>query len=244
MKPDMIREVIKSMIKDSGGSIDKIHLEKFMERMNECFMYNTWNYWLGTIIEKNPLDLMIIQEIMYEKRPDTIIECGTGRGGLTYYIATLMDLMNIDGKVITIDHNSNPRVVAHPKKRFITVGGKIIPVDIDVYQASTLPKHPKIEYIYSDCLTADIPKLGTKTMVILDSDNSAKYVYLELEKFSKIVSIGQYIIVANTILQEEDGGPAGAVKKFLRKNKNFAADKSREKFGISSNPGGYLLRIS
>ena len=81
-------------------------------------------------------------------------------------------------------------------------------------------------------------------MVILDSDNSAEYVYAELKKFSKIASIGQYIIVANMILQEEDGGPAGAVKKFLKEKKNFVVDKSREKFAISSNPGGYLLRIS
>ena len=81
-------------------------------------------------------------------------------------------------------------------------------------------------------------------MVILDSDNSAKYVYAEMEKYSKMVSLGQYMLVENTISPDKINGPAGAVKKFLGKNRHFVADHSREKFAISSKPGGYLLRVS
>ena len=161
-KPDMFSKVIKSMIEDSGGSVDKIHLDKYMELMEECFMYNPRNFWLGVKIEKSPLDLMILQEVIFEKRPDTIIECGTGYGGSVYYMATLMDLMNIDGRIITIDHQEYPPLEAYPKKDFITVGGKTITVDIDLYQARTRPKHPKIEYIFSDCLTADMPNWALK----------------------------------------------------------------------------------
>ena len=242
-KPDMFSKVIKSMIEDSGGSVDKIHLDKYMELMEECFMYNPRNFWLGVKIEKSPLDLMILQEVIFEKRPDTIIECGTGYGGSVYYMATLMDLMNLDGKIITVDHHEY-QTQAYPKKEFIKIGGKIVAVNLDLFQE---PTHPRIEHVYSDCLNADMPELRereSKTMVILDSDNSATYVYKELEKFSRMVTIGQYIIVTNTIIPEKSNGPAGAVKKFLYKNKSFIADKSREKFGISSNPGGYLLRIS
>src|SRR3989344_9521007 len=101
MNSTVFREVIKSMIRDSGGSVNKINLEKSIELIGECFMYNSWNFWLGKIIEKSPLDLMILQEIMFEKRPITIIECGTGYGGSSYYMATVMDLMNIDGKITT-----------------------------------------------------------------------------------------------------------------------------------------------
>jgi len=236
-------ELIKLIIDDSDGSVSKVNRDKFMELINECFMYNPRNFWLGVIIEKNPLDLMILQEIMFEKRPDTIIECGTFYGGLTYYMATLMDLMNIDGKIISIDHQGNPPPVAHPKKEFVKIDGEVTAIDMDLYQLRTRPKHPKVEYIRSDCLTFDIPKLGFNTMVVLDSDNSAEYVYAELEKFSKIVGVGQYIIVENTSLSDKINGPAGAVEKFLSKNNNFVIDHSREKFGISSNPGGYLLRV-
>ena len=244
MRSDMFSQVIKSMIKTSGGSVNKTHLDKYLELIEECFMYNPCNFWLGTIIEKSPLDLMIFQEIIFEKRPNTIIECGTGCGGLAYFLATLMDLMNIDGKIITIDHHEKPPLEPYPKKDLVTIDGKAVTVNVNFHQSQKRPKHPKIEYIHSDCLTADIPKLGTKTMVILDSDNSADYVYQELERFSPLVSLGQYIIIENTIASDKRNGPAGAVKKFLKKNKHFVADHNREKFEITSKPGGYLLKTA
>ena len=229
------------MIKDSGGSVDKINLKELIELLNDSFIF-PWNHWLGVIIQKSPLDLMILQEIMFEKRPDTIIECGTGDGGSAYYMASLMDLMNIDGKIITIDNLEHLPIEAYPKKDLITIDGKNVAVDIDLYQVQTRPKHPKIEYIFSDCLTADIPKLGVRTMVVLDCNHSAEHVYRELEKYSSMVTVGQYIIVEDTVAPDKINGPAGAVKKFLSKNKNFVVDHSREKFELSSNPGGFCLK--
>src|SRR3989344_1544195 len=234
----MINKIIKSTIKASGGSVDKINLKKFMHSINDSFIFNPWNYWLGVRIQKNPLDMMILQEIMYEKRPDTIIECGTAYGGSAYYMATLMDLIGIDGKIITIDHHEYP-TPTYPKKDFIKTDGKIVVVDLDLYQTRT---HPKIEYIHADCLVADMPKLGAITMVILDCDHSAAHVYAELEKYSRMVTVGQYIIVEDTVIPDKSNGPAGAVEKFLSKNKKFIADKAREKYEISSNPGGDLVR--
>lgn len=58
-------KVLKSMIKRSGGSIDKVDLRYFIELLSNSFMFNPWNYWLGVIIQKNPLDIMID----YHKRP-------------------------------------------------------------------------------------------------------------------------------------------------------------------------------
>lgn len=208
-------EVIKLIVKRSGGSMDKINLEEFIEPITYSFMLDS-NSWLGVNIQKNPLDLMILQEILFEKRPDTIIECGTAYGGSAYYMACLMDLMNIDGKIFTIDH--------------------------DVCQR---PVHPKIEYIHSDCLAAYIPKKKEgKTMLILDCDHSGGHVYAELEKFSSMVTPGQYIIVEDTDEPDRSNGPTAGIVSFLVNNKNFVIDKSREKYGVSSNPGGYLLRTS
>lgn len=212
MKPDKFSQVIKSIIKLSGGSVDKINLEKFMQSINRCFDTNSW---LGVEIEKSPLDLMTLQEIIFETRPDTIIECGTFHGGSALYMACLMDLMNIDGKIFTIDR--------------------------DVYQR---PVHPKIEYIHSNCLTADIPKPGAQTMLILDCNHAGSHVYAELEKFSSMVTPGQYIIVENTDAPDKSNGPAAAIASFLFDNENFVVDKNREKYGITCNPGGYLLRVS
>lgn len=234
----MFKDIIKSIIELSGGSVDKVNLGDFMEQINHSFMLNPENYWLGVRIQKNPLDLMVLQEIMFDKKPDTIIECGTLCGGSAYYMAGLMDLMNIAGKIVTIDCD------AHPTPVLLDVtdkDGRTVTMDCDVYQT---PTHPKIEYIRSNCLTADIPTCGARTMLILDCDHSSEHVYAELEKFSGLVSAGQYIIVEDTDAPDKSNGPADAVQRFLNKNRNFAVDKSREKFGVSSNLGGYLLRIS
>ena len=231
--PNRFNNIIKSIIKASGGSLRGGDLEKFTESINHSFIFDPYNHWLGVRILKNPLDLMVLQDIMFEKRPDTIIECGTMFGGSAYFMACLMDLMNIDGKIITIDNQAHP----------IQINGKIkiIVINSDAYHA---PVHPKIKFIHSDCLTAQLPELGDKVMVVLDCDHSAEHVYAELEKFSGMVTLGQYIIVEDTDAPDKSNGPAAAVEEFLRKNKNFKIDKNREKYGISSNPGGYLLKIS
>lgn len=236
-----IEKVIRSIIKKSGGSPDKFKMGDFMERFSHCFAFAPLNHWLGVTIMKNPLDLTVLQQIIFDKKPDTIIECGTAYGGSAYFMACMMDLMNIDnGRVITIDHKSGQTKMYH-RKDFVKVNRKII--SIDVQELKKLD-HSRIEFICSDCLSVNLPELGQKTMVILDCHHSASHVYKELEKYSKLVTIGQYIIVEDTDHRSAEGkGPAAAVKKFIKNNKNFIIDKNREKFGISSNLGGYLLRI-
>lgn len=215
-------------------------VKKLFLSIDYSLTFAPWNYWLGIKILKSPLDLMILQEIMFEKKPDTIIECGTAFGGSALYMATLMDLMSIDGKIITIDRYECQASAFH-KRDIIKMNGKMTDVDSDVYQ---IPIHPKITFIHSNCLTATIPETGTKTMVILDCDHSADHVYKELQRFSEFVTPGQYLIVEDTDAQDEEGGgPAAAIKRFLSENKNFKVDKSREKYGISTSLGGYLLRI-
>ena len=59
-------------------------------------------FWLGYPIMKYPTDMWIYQEIIFETKPDFIIECGTAHAGSALYFASLFDLIN-HGKVITID---------------------------------------------------------------------------------------------------------------------------------------------
>ncbi len=42
--------------------------------------------WLGTAILKCPTDLWIYQEIIYELKPDVIVETGTFNGGSAYFL--------------------------------------------------------------------------------------------------------------------------------------------------------------
>lgn len=232
-------QVIADIVDQSGGSINKVNLGKFRESLNHSLIFNPANRWLGTIIQKNPLDLMVLQEIIYDKRPNTIIESGTLYGGSAYFMACLMDLIGIDGKVITIDKNA-PEPLAYPKKDLLKVDAQLANIDVYDYK---IPKHPKIKYIHSDCLSAKLPKLGSKTLIILDCDHSSDHVYAELQRFTPLVTTGQYIIVEDTDAPRKNAGPAAAISKFLKENNDFVVDKQRQKYGISSNIGGYLLKV-
>lgn len=74
--------------------------------------------WLGVPTLKCPLDLWIYQEIIYETRPDWIIECGTNLGGTSLFLSSLCDLID-HGKVITIDIADNKIPKTHPRIRYL-----------------------------------------------------------------------------------------------------------------------------
>jgi cephalosporin hydroxylase len=84
-------------------------------------------------------------------------------------------------------------------------------------------------------------------MVLLDSNHLKRYVLGELAAYAPLVSAGQYLIVEDTqinIARKYRPGPLEAVEEFLRTELGalFEVDRSCEKFMMSFNPGGYLLR--
>ena len=189
----------------------------------------TWQNtrWLGVPMLKYPTDLFILQEIIYDTKPDVLIEAGTNRGGSALYFASLFDLLG-KGRVITMDP------VDHPDR----------------------PKHPRIEYLSvrsnSDEAVHHIKsetKPGERVMVSLDSDHSEKNVSEELRIYSQLVSVGCYLVVDDTNINGhpvgwgEGPGPMEAVEKFMAGNQAFQIDRSREKFMLTACPKGYLRRI-
>jgi len=85
-------------------------------------------------------------------------------------------------------------------------------------------------------------------MVILDSDHSKGHVLSELKIYSKFVTKGSYIIVEDTninnhpVFPDFGPGPMEAVEEFLKENKDFSVDRSREKFYLTFNPKGFLQK--
>ena len=188
----------------------------------------TWNQskWLGRRILKNPLDLFIYQEIIYEIKPDVIVETGTSYGGSALFFASILDLIG-KGKVITNDIHK-PRPFTNRRITFLHGSS----VDMEIFK--------KIKKLIGR---------GEKVIVILDSDHRKEHVFRELEMYSKLVSVGSYLIVEDTNLngnpvRDDFGpGPNEAVAEFMGKQKSFAVDKKREKFLMTHNPGGFLKRV-
>ena len=198
----------------------------------------TWSgntRWLGFPVLKCPLDLWIYQEIIFENRPDVIIETGTGSGGGALFLASICDTWIDNGNIITIDtENTN-----HEKD---------------------LPKHDRIKYLTGTSISGEILESienilksltvtygDQKVMVILDSDHSKEHVLRELELYSPLVTAGQYIIVEDTNLDHPNPVgfvvPMEAVNEFLKNNGGFIVDESKHKFYLTFNPRGYLKKI-
>ena len=69
-------------------------------------MDNKFTYqfnWLGIPIIQMPTDILLFQEIIWDTRPDLIIETGVARGGSVNFWASMQDMCGIDGHVIGID---------------------------------------------------------------------------------------------------------------------------------------------
>ena len=193
---------------------------------NDQSTYNNTR-WLGVETQQCPLDMWVYQELLAELKPDLLIEAGTYKGGSAYYFASIFDLLN-RGRVITVDIEDVP----------------------------DKPNHGRITYLRgsstSDEILDEIKRLiqpGEKVMVILDSDHHKPNVLEELRRYSPLVTSGSYIIVQDThfnghpILPKFGPGPMEAVEEFLKTTSDFQPDRSREKFGMTFNPGGFLKRL-
>jgi cephalosporin hydroxylase len=182
--------------------------------------------WFGYRTMKSPMDLWAYQEIVAETRPDVVVECGTAFGGSSYYLASLLDLLG-RGEVVTIDIEARPGQPNHPR---IT----------RLIGSSTDP-----------AIVADVRRRvgGRRAMVILDSDHSQAHVAAELQAYRSLVARGCYLIVEDTnvnghpVVPEHGPGPMEAVEAFLPEAPEFEVDRSRERFLLTLNPGGYLRRI-
>jgi cephalosporin hydroxylase len=189
---------------------------------------NAWTNaaWLGAQALKNPLDLWVYQEILFETRPELIVETGTYRGGSALYLASLCDLL---------DH------------------GQVISIDIEPLRED-YPRHPRITYLAGRSSTdpqvlAEVRSRadGRPLLVVLDSDHSQGHVEAELEAYAPLVPVGCYVIVEDSnigqIRKDLMPGPLQAVETFLAGNDEFEIDREREKFLITFNPSGYLRRV-
>ncbi|MCX6702304.1 MAG: CmcI family methyltransferase [Candidatus Wolfebacteria bacterium] len=182
--------------------------------------------WFGAITSKLPLDMWIYQEVIWDTKPDFIIETGTDRGGSALFFATLFDSLG-KGEVITIDINDNSQNVSHPR----------------------------IKKIIGDSVSPEVARrvkemVGKgKAIVMLDSDHKKYHVSKEMKLYSQFVPLGGYMVVEDTninghpVMPGWGPGPMEAVKEFLKERDDFQIDKTKEKFLATFYPNGFLKRI-
>lgn len=234
----LLSRVVKSARYRLGSKLDRMQsapsrraVERIVRRFHRLYYgqrERTWTntFFLGVPLAKCALDLWIYQEIIYEVRPDVIVETGTAHGGSALYLATLCDIVG-NGRVITID------LVAR----------------------DGLPQHGRITYLTSssvaEAAVESVRRMirpGERVLVILDSDHARAHVLEEMRLYGEMVTPGSYLIVEDSninghpVHRTHGAGPREAIADFLKTTTAFEVDSSREKFFMTFNPGGYLRK--
>ncbi|MFV0388985.1 MAG: CmcI family methyltransferase [Pyrinomonadaceae bacterium] len=184
--------------------------------------------WLNHDILKSPFDCWIYQELIYKIKPDFIIELGIMFGGATHFYASICDLVG-HGKVIGVDI-SLEKVKSIDNSRIELVEGS----------SSSEETYEKVKSIVGD---------GT-ALVIADSDHEKNHCLAELRLFSKLVSVGSYYVVEDSLNDPmhwhpvPNEGPQAAALAFMEETDDFVIDtKYAEKYIFSLSPLGFLLRV-
>lgn len=208
----------------------------------------TYNFsWLGRPIIQYPQDMIALQEIIWEVKPDIIIETGIAHGGSLIFSASMLTLLEACGEIengqvlgidIDIREHNKKAIEAHPLSKKITM-----------LQGSSIDKEmiAKVQ---------EFTQKGKRILVILDSNHTHEHVLAELRAYASLVSLESYCIVFDTIIEDmpEDSfpnrpwnkgdNPKTAVREFLKESSDFVIDKDIEnKILITVAPDGYLKRV-
>ena len=206
------------------------------------FEYSYHFTWLGRPIIQFPQDIIAMQEIIWQVKPDLVIETGIAHGGSLIFSASMLELLGGDGQVLGIDID----IREHNR------------VEIEKY-----PMYKRIAMIEGSSIddkiagkVYDFAKGRKRVMVFLDSMHTHDHVLRELQLYSPLVTKGSCLVVFDTVIEDmpEDffpdrpwckgNNPKTAVWEFLKKNNRFEIDKSIEnRLLITVAPDGYLRCI-
>lgn len=208
---------------------DKTRWSKLIKDFNALYWYmgvQTWGItrWRGVYVMKPPTDLWVYQELIYEIKPDLIIESGTCHGGSALFMRDVLDKIYPEGKIITID-------ISHDGiQEQARVSG------IEFYLGDSVADET-IVYIKAYIAAHNCQRV----MVVLDSDHEEEHVSKELELYAPLVTVGSILIIEDT---SNHPGPIAAVNSWALRQKEFKKNLMGEKFMLTFCRDGFWERVS
>ena len=212
--------------------------------------------WLGRPIIQYPQDMVAMQELIWQVKPDLIIETGIAHGGSLIMNASLLAMLELSeatDKGELLDPNK-------PKR-------KVLGIDIDIreHNKKAILEHPmavRIDMIEGSSIAQDIiqqvyeySKGFNRILISLDSNHTHEHVLEELKAYAPLTSVGSYCVVFDTIIEDmpEDmfpnrpwgpgDNPKTAVWEYLKSHAEFEIDKNiQNKLLLTVAPDGYLKR--
>lgn len=220
------------------------------------YMYNFT--WMERAVIQTPIDMVAMQELIWQIKPDLIIETGIAHGGSLILSASMLALLDMTDAIETGVTSLNPQ----QSKR------KVLGIDIDIraHNREAIEAHPmasRIQMIQGSSIAPeiieqvkDIAKNYKRILVCLDSNHTHDHVLAELEAYAPLTSVGSYCVVFDTIVEDmpddmfpdrpwgKGNNPKTAVWEYLKTHSEFEIDKEIEnKLLITVAPDGFLRRV-
>jgi cephalosporin hydroxylase len=225
--------------------------------------------WLSRPIIQYPQDMVAIQELVWQVKPDLIIETGIAHGGSLIMSASMLAMIDYC-EAVEAGTTLDPRATLR----------RVLGIDIDIraHNRLAIENHPMshcIEMLQGSSIANEIvaqvresAKRYKRILVCLDSNHTHEHVLAEMEAYAPLTSMGSYCVVFDTIIEDlpetmfpdrpwgKGNNPKTAVVEYLRRLKeenrkafdggplHFEIDKVIEnKLLITVAPYGYLKRV-
>jgi cephalosporin hydroxylase len=219
------------------------------------YSYNFFS--LGRPIIQYPQDMVAMQELIWQIKPDLIIETGIAHGGSLIMNASMLAMLDLCDAI-----ESGETLDPAQSKR------KVLGIDIDIraHNREAIEAHPmasRIQMIQGSSIApeiiAQVKEIAhsyQRVLVSLDSNHTHAHVLSELEAYAPLTSVGSYCVVFDTIVEDMPAdmfpdrpwglgdNPKTAVWEYLKTHPEFKIDKATQsKLLITVAPDGYLKRI-
>jgi cephalosporin hydroxylase len=231
------RETSSEQAKDKG--LRKIALNFIVDSDKHGYGYQ-WS-WMGLPFIQLPQDMVVTQEIIWETKPDVIIETGIAWGGSVVFYASLLQLLG-KGEVVAVDLNLydhvRDQIMSYPFSN-----------RIHLYKGSST------DTSVVDKIKSHV-RAGQKVMVCLDSNHTHQHVLDELRLYAPLVSKGQYLIVSDTVVEDippqehrprpwgPGNNPKTALRQYMKESDRFEIDQYvNDKLLLTYTPDGYCRCI-
>ena len=147
--------------------------------------------------------MVAMQELIWQIKPDLIIETGIAHGGSLIFSASMLALLDYCDAV----EQSSTLDPANPQRRVLGID-----IDIRAHNRAAIEAHPmanRIDMIQGSAIAPEIiEQVHAKAagfqriLVCLDSNHTHAHVLAELEAYAPLVTPGSYCVVFDTIIED------------------------------------------
>lgn len=209
----------RELASDEGIRAEAVALQVSAERHR----YTYQREWAGVPIIRLPDDIVVFQELVWEYKPQRIIETGIARGGSLLLDAAMQRMASLEPSVLGID------IAIFPHTHEL-MDGHALAAGVQMLESGSADE---------TAVSAVREFLGDaeRALLVLDSDHTHDHVLAELRALAPLLPVGSYVLVADTVVEEFPGGhyqnrswdrgnnPLTAARAFLAERDDFVLDE-------------------